>query len=81
MVRMNWRETIFMLTHIPGRRKTFSLSKCFLHLYPPVHPHVKIIKQVMKNIFVKPKSKVQSPKVKTKRTWADTKITSAMSQV
>ena len=24
--------------------------------------------------IVKPKSKVQSPKVKTKRTWADTKI-------
>ena len=26
-------------------------------------------------IIVKPKSEVQSPKVKTKRTWADTKIT------
>ena len=25
--------------------------------------------------IVKPKSEVQSPKVKTKRTWADTKIT------
>ena len=25
--------------------------------------------------IVKPKSKVQSPKVKTKGTWADTKIT------
>ena len=67
------RETIFMLTHIPGRRKTFVLSKYFLHLYPSIHLHVKIIKQVMKNIFFKPKSevKVQS----SKRTWADTKIT------
>ena len=26
-------------------------------------------------MIVKPKSKVQSPKVKTNRTWADTKIT------
>ncbi len=51
MVSMNWRETIFMLTHIPGRRKTFVLSKCFFHLYPSIHQHVKIIKQVMKNIF------------------------------
>ena len=46
------RETIFMLTHIPGRRKTFVLSKYFLHLYPSIHLPVKIIKQVMENIFV-----------------------------
>ena len=26
-------------------------------------------------IIVKPESEVQSPKIKTKRTWADTKIT------
>ena len=30
---------------------------------------------IEEELIVKPKSEVQSPKVKTKRTWADTKIT------